>query len=402
MRVLAVVQRYGQEVAGGAELLCRQLAIRLGRRGHDVEVLTSCAVSYVDWRNHYSPGSHVVEGITVHRLPVERQRQVELFGPLNGRTVWGRKPVAFHMQQEWMRMQGPVLPELAPWLHANAAAYDGIAFFTYLYYPTWAGLPIAAGAVPTVLHPTAHDEPAFYLPLFETSLRHPTAFAFSTEEERDLVQRRCRTSSLQKVIGIGFDAPVSPDPGRFRARFGLGDDPFLLFVGRVDAEKGSDELYDFFVAYKERHPGPLRLVIVGEPVKQLMPHRDVVQTGFVDEQAKHDAYAGALLLVQPSYFESFSMVLGEAWLHGLPAVVQGHCDVLTGQVRRSSGGVPYRGFGEFEAAVELLVEHPPLRARLGGHGRRYVQEHYSWNVVLDRYEDLLQRATNTPARRGAL
>lgn len=399
MRLLEVVQRYGREVAGGAETHCRQMATRLAARGHDVDVVTSCAVSYVRWEDHYPSGADDVDGVTVHRLPVERERDIGLFGPLNGRTVWGRKPVPFHMQREWMRMQGPLLPQLVPWLEANARGYDAVVFFTYLYYTAWAGLPVAAGLAPTVLHPTAHEEPALELPLFETTFRHPTAFAFSTPEERDLVCRRFRISPLHRVIGIGFDPPPATEPARFRACFGLGDDPFLLVMGRVDAEKGADEVFDYFLAYKERHRGSLRLVVVGERVKELPVHPDVRVTGFVDDQTKHDAYAAASLLVQPSYFESFSMVLAEAWLHDLAAVVQGHCGVLAGQARRSGGAVPYRGFGEFEAAVEVLLGDAATRSRLGSSGRRYVTESFSWDVVLDRYEDLLERATSTLARR---
>jgi Glycosyltransferase len=74
----------------------------------------------------------------------------------------------------------------------------------------------------------------------------------------------------------------------------------------------------------------------------------VVVTGFIDEAGKQSALAGAAALVQPSYFESFSMVLTEAWAHRRPALVQGHCAVLDGQARRSGGGIPYRSYAEFE------------------------------------------------------
>ncbi len=75
MRLLFVVQRYGAEVAGGSETFCRSFATRLAGRGHVVEVLTSCATSYLDWADVYAPGTETLDGVRVHRLPVARTRQ---------------------------------------------------------------------------------------------------------------------------------------------------------------------------------------------------------------------------------------------------------------------------------------------------------------------------------------
>ncbi len=104
-------------------------------------------------------------------------------------------------------------------------------------------------------------------------------------------------------------------------------------------------------------------MVVGEPVKPLEPHPDVITTGFVPEQVKNDAIAGCTALVMPSYFESFSLVLAEAWAQSKPALVNGHCDVLTGQAQRSGGAIPYRGFAEFEAAVDTCCSERPRPQR---------------------------------------
>lgn len=392
MRLLFVVQRYGREVAGGAEAACREFATRLAGRGHDVEALTTCALSYVDWANHYAPGVEMLDGVKLHRLEVDHPRDDEVFGRLNSGVGWGNKPVPLYLQKEWMNEQGPYVPALAPWLEDHAADFDVVIFFTYLYFTTWAGLPAAAGRAPTVLHPTAHDEPQFQLPLFDTMFRMPRAFAFLTEEEGVLVRRSTNVLRPSRVIGVGVDlgAPATADSGAFRRAFNLGDRPYLLFLGRVVPDKGTAELYDWFKCYKERRPGPLALVFMGEPVVPIPEHPDVVVTGFVDEAVRHDALAGALALAQPSYFESFSMVLTEAWAHGRPALVQGRCTVLAGQARRSGGAIPYEGFAEFEAALDMLLDDPSIGAALGAAGRRYVEETYDWDVVLDGYEELLK------------
>jgi glycosyltransferase involved in cell wall biosynthesis len=391
MRILVVVQRYGEEVAGGAERACREYAEHLAARGHDVEVVTSCARSYVDWADVYPPGTARINGVAVHRLPVAARRSDETFGPLNGRIAAPDWPRSLHLQRAWHRMQGPYLPDLPAVVAQGADRADVVVCFTYLYWPTYAALVAAQGRAPTVLHPTAHDEAALSLSLFDAMFHRAGAFGFLTPEEEQLVRRRFGVTQPSVVAGIGVTPPPeAPDPGRFRREHGLGDDPYLLYVGRVDPAKGATELVAYVRAFRARHDVPLQLVVVGERVLELAEEPGVVSTGFVDEQTKHDAVAGCLALAQPSYFESFSIVLAEAWAAGRPALVQGACDVLAGQVRRSGGGIPYEGYLEFEAALELLVDDPDLGARLGRAGRAYVEAECDWARIVERYEAFLE------------
>ena len=156
----------------------------------------------------------------------------------------------------------------------------------------------------------------------------------------------------------------------------MDDRPYLVFVGRVEAGKGSEELLQFFTAYKQRNPGPLALVLISVRRRTGYPPPDIVYTGFVEDGVRTDGLAGALALAQPSFFESFSMVLTEAWAQGRPVVAQGRTEVLVGQVRRSGGGVWYSGYAEFEAAVDLLAGSPALADGLGRNGRRYAEREY--------------------------
>lgn len=394
MKLLLVVQRYGVEVFGGAEQFTRKMATQLVKRGHEVEVASSCALSYYDWADHYEPGVSELEGVTVRRWQVSHPRNHEIFGGLNARVLTGWKPVPEYLQRTWMREQGPELPGFEQWMWDHATDYDAIIFNTYLYWPTWAGLPQASGRVPTVLHPLAHDEPSIFLPLFDLTFSLPSALAFLTEEEGELVKRRFGTKQPTAVTGIGMDLDIDGDEERFRKQYDVGDRPYIACVGRIDPHKGSDELFDFFVAYKERNPGPLALVVVGEPIKPLPVHDDVIVTGFVDESVKDDAVAGCLVSVQPSYFESFSMVLTEAWAQYKPALVNARSAVLEGQALRSGGALTYRGFAEFEAALDILLSEPDTSRRLAAAGRSYVERRYAWPVVMDRYERFLE---NLPA-----
>jgi glycosyltransferase involved in cell wall biosynthesis len=395
VRLLFVAHRYGPGIAGGSEIATRALARRLAQRGHDVTVLTTCATDYVTWANELPAGPSTDEGVAVHRLPVGRPRDADAFEPLSERVLIGRVPGPVHVQRAWMTAQGPVVPELPGWLDAHAASYDAAIFSTYLYWTTWRGLPAAGRRTATVLQPAAHAERMLRLQLFDEMVRHADALALYTPEEAALVRHRFRLPRPTAEIGLGLDdVPPALDVDGFRRRFGLGDRPYVVVLGRVDVSKGAVELAHFFGEWRRRHPEPLALVFVGEAVSELpaelLGTGDVVVTGVVDEATKHAALAGADLLVQPSYFESFSLALCEGWLHGRAALVQGRCAVLDGHVRRSGGGVPYAGFPEFEAALERLLGDPALRDGLGRRGRTYVLDRYRWDRVLDRYERLLQ------------
>jgi glycosyltransferase involved in cell wall biosynthesis len=396
MRVLYVVQRYGDGVFGGAEQHCRDFAERMVARGHEVEILTSCALSYVDWKNVFAPGVSTVGDVVVHRFPVAHPRNGPLFSRFNARMMHRRQLVPRSVQLEWMRMQGPFAPDMLRWLDSRSRSYDAVICVTYLYWTAWAALNKCAGVVPTLLHPTAHDEPALQLSLFNELFRLPDAFAFLTPEEQQLVAQRFPGAPDGRVVGVGVELGAEGDGDAFRRQFELGDRPYLCSVGRVDPAKGAAELLDFFIAYKQRNPSDLSLVLVGEPLMDIPERSDIMTTRFVDEATRNNAIAGALALVHPSYFESFSMVLTEAFAQRRPALVQGRCEVMLGHARRSGAALPYSGFAEFEAAVDILLERPELANAMGHAGRAYVEREYSWDLVMDRYEELLEITVSRP------
>jgi len=403
MRLLYAVQRYGQEVAGGAEVACRTFAEHLAARSHHVEVVTSCALSYTDWSDHYEPGRHLVNGVAVHRLGVERPRDPARFNALSAMVTSGG-PTPLHVLRKWADEQGPTLNGYRRWMRTNARRFDVVAFYTYLYQTTTDGIAAAASRTATLLHPAAHHEWPLYLPIYDTIVRQADGFSFHTPEEGDLVGARFGLHEVTSdAPGLGLDdVPATTDAAAFRRQFSLGQRPYAIVLGRVDPNKGTPEAIEYFLAYKRRHPGPLALLVMGDVVHTMPAHPDVVMTGFVDDMTKHAALANAQVLIQPSYLESFSIVLLEAWQHQTPALVQRACDVLDGQTRRAAAGLAYRGFAEFEAMLQALTASPRLREALGRSGASYVRDHYSWPVVIDRYEALLRGTAEQGRRRLGL
>ena len=384
-----VVQRYGDQVPGGAETAARVLAEHMAAAGHDVQVLTSCAVDYATWSDELPPGTAVEAGVEVTRLPVVAPRDPERFGPLTGRLHQTQR-LSPSVQAAWMHEQGPVLRGFARELDRRIDAVEAAAFMTYLYPTTVLGLPLVAPHLPTVLHPTAHDEVPFRLPIVRTSMEQAGGLAYFSEEERELVELRWRPTAPNSIVPVGMDLdPVVRDEGGFRERYGLGADPYLLYLGRIDPNKGAAELLDQYGRYRARTGSPLRLVMMGAEMMEVGRRDGVTVTGFVDSEVKWQALSGAMALVQPSRQESFSIALAEAWAVEVPVLVQGECDVLAGFTRRAEGGLAYVDDATFHAAVELLLADEGLRRELGRSGRAHVEAQLSWPAVIGAYESLL-------------
>lgn len=401
MKLLYVVQRYGDDIVGGSEAACRQFAEVLSRAGHSVEVITSCARSYVTWEDSYEPGTTKINGVTVHRLPVVGPRRPERFGPTDQWLMSeNSSPLRFE-HERWARLMGPDIRGFRSWMIDNAHRFDVAIFMTYLYSTTTFGIPAIAGRLPVIFQPTAHDEPPLRIPMFESTFRLADAFMFFTPEECDVVRDRFRFEPLGEVVGIGIElSPASLDPEKFRRSVGLGTEPYLVYVGRLDPMKGVKQLCDFFIELKKQYPSQLKLVLAGDPMVELPDHLDILTTGFLEEPMKQAAIRGALSLVQPSYFESFSIVLCEAWVHSRPALVQGASTVLKGQAMRSGGAIPYKGYAQFEQAVVMLMNDSTLAERIGANGRQYVEEHYEWAKVLEGIERSLELAKVQFAKRS--
>jgi len=390
MKILYVVQRYGEKIVGGSEAACRMFSEELVKRGHEVEVLTSCAHSYIDWADEYDPGTELINGVQVHRLPVVEKRTEQDFGRFHPHVMSHPASLPLFEQQRWARIMGPQLLGQRRWLLQNHSRFDVAVFMTYLYTTTTSGLPTLSNLLPTILQPTAHDEPPAYVSLFKSLFRQADALLYFTPEERVIVENLFHIRTDGKTIGIGIDRTFEPGEGsRFRTDFDLEEDPYLLYVGRLDPSKGVGELIRFFVELKGRTRNNLKLVLAGDKQIDIPDHPDLIVTGFLSDQQKRDAFSGSLALVQSSYFESFSIVLCESWIQKRPALVQGRCEVLKGQALRSGGAIPYEGFAEFEAAVLFLLENPEIGTQMGIAGDEYVKANYDWDVVVNGFEETL-------------
>src|SRR4051812_43919513 len=179
-RVAFVVQRCGLEVNGGAEFLCRQMAQRMSAHWQ-TEILTTCALDYMTWNNHYPAGTERLGSVAVHRFPVDRPRNVENFNRLSAELRSRQKDATLAEQENWVRVQGPLSDGLLDYLRDNKGSYDAFIFFGYLYATTYFGLPLVAEKA--WLEPLAHDEWPIYFSFWDSFFRLPRGFIFNTNAE---------------------------------------------------------------------------------------------------------------------------------------------------------------------------------------------------------------------------
>ncbi len=399
MRIAFVLPRYGPAVIGGAETAARLLAEHLvDFKGWSVDVLTTCAENFVTWDDVYEPGEQWINGVRVERHQSTAGREPS-FHPLSAALLADPAAVSLEEADRWLDLQGPVTPAVAE----VAAAWDGDAmvFYPYLYWPTVRVIDHVA--VPTILHPAAHDEPALHLPIFPAVFASADALVFQTEAERHLVERVFPVASHhQLLLGLGVGDPdegVPIDTGSVPLSL-APDVPFLFCLGRVEEHKGTTLLAAYFAHYKERHPGPLRLVLAGPIVEAPPAHADIDVLGPVSEADKWDLLAGAAALVSPSPWEAFSLVVAESWSARTPVLVNGACAATVEHCRRSGGGLRFNGYGEFEVAVDRLVADDGVRADLGRCGRAYVDARFRWPLVIDRYASFVESVVARAGRRA--
>ena len=402
--VAFVVQRYGEGVTGGSESLARAVAERLAG-DYRITVFTSCARDYVTWRNELPAGLERLAGVDVRRFPSESERDLAAFnafaeplyvraqGATAGRAT-GSGPAAptETEEREFLRSQGPEVPQLVEALGAERDRFAAFVFFTYLYYPTYWGLRAPGIAERAALVPTTHDEPPLRFAVYREVFARPRAFGFLTAAEQALVERRFEPGERTAVLaGMGVEVALPREAEAARARLGL-ERPYAIYAGRIDAGKGCAEMLAHHERYRRAHPDGLDLALIGRLAMPEPRQPGVRYLGFLPEDDKAAALAGARAVVCPSPYESLSIALLEGLALGTPGLVNAGSAVLKEHALRSGAALYYEDGDEYAESLDLVARDAALHAALAASGRRYVEAEYRWDVVLDRWRRLIRAA----------
>jgi glycosyltransferase involved in cell wall biosynthesis len=407
--IAIVIPWFGDNLTGGAEQQAFQIATRLASRGHAVEVLTTCNLSFEsDWAiNHHPEGTTEEFGLTIRRFPVE-PREAKNFDRVNEQLLSATgRPLR--------RGVSPVSPEdtevfvhenikskaLLEHLKNNGATYHGFIFLPYMFAPTTVGLPLVADRA--WLQPCLHNEAQAYFPQTAALFRAARGLLFNSSGEFELALQLYGPGIYTRsaIVGEGIEySDYAPDvltaalPPELRAA------RFVLYLGRRDRAKNVHLLVQAFDRFKASHPQSLlRLVLAGTGSESFASNESISEMGFVTGEMKAALLANCVVLAQPSTNESFSRVLMEVWTAGRPAAVHGECLATSTAVREARAGWTPATLEQWTELFEHLeTESTDALNELGQRGREYASDHADWEAVIARYESLME--LNGKARTG--
>ena len=408
IRTAFVVPFFGPAVMEEAGQLVFEVATRLARRGHAVEVLTTCAQSRHDDGQESASRVGVSEecGVVVRRFPIRlrdtaaSQRTLGELTALDERPkVVGVSPVPYATERAFFD-QDIQSPDLLEHLERERHGYHATVFAPY-----WSGLTlqgIERDRARAFLQPVLRDETVAHLPTVEAAFRNASRVLFASQGEASLAARLFGPAVARKaiVVGGGVEGAGSPAlsgneqlPGRLPAG------PFMLHV-RSGGTTGTGFLLRTFARYRASNPGSrLQLVLAG-------PGGHERQDGVIDLGALSEADKSALVnrcvaLIEPSRTGGDEAAVLQAWVHSKPVLVHGDCVRTSGTVESCRGGWTPASDAEWLQTLAAMASADAAVLRdLGERGRAYAREYTDWERVIERYEKALH-LRRSEARRSA-
>jgi glycogen(starch) synthase len=235
-----------------------------------------------------------------------------------------------------------------------------------------------------------------------------------TRHERELLTRYYPWARRGvRIVGNGIDEIATESLRKVRR---TDESLLILYSGRLVERKGIAELFAAIPQVLAKYPAT-RFVIAGGPAhwgaadverqwlnSTISPYRSQIQfTGWLPPTQVSRWYREADVLVVPSRYEPFGMVVLEGMLHGLPIVAAsagGPKEIL--QDGRTGLLFPPKDVGAFVQALLRLIEDPALRKRLGRAAARNVRRRWLWARTVEQMRSVYNSALNEQARRRTL
>jgi glycosyltransferase involved in cell wall biosynthesis len=368
--------------SGGVEKHMYELSRELVRQGDEVTVVTS--------RLGATPAYEEIDGVRVHRVPCLEIRVPGFYPPplvLAPGFVSRLKRLDERYDFDIIHLQNRFFVDFD--MAALYCKLKGKPFMMTIHNARPVGI-----SLPVTVAGSAYDWLVGRWP-------------FALADRIIAVSRWVRGDIAKYCIDEGKIVPVHnginvsefrPADGRnVRAQYGIGDDPMLMFVGRMITQKGVPYLIDAMPAVLREHPrARLFLVGRGSMLKKLKAkvasmglEKSVIFSGYLNEPDLKEAYGTCDVFVLPSVWEVLPIAVLEAMSSGRPVV----CTNAGGNeemVRDGVNGyvVPMRDPAALAARIVTLLSDPAARARMGAAGRRIAEEEFDWKLIAARTREV--------------
>ncbi|WP_448552176.1 glycosyltransferase [Thalassotalea montiporae] len=372
-RIAFLVQRFGDSVNGGAEYIAKLYAKKLSSY-FDIDILTSTSQG-LDWDNKLPE----IDSLDNYTNVLVRRFKTE---PVNSVTL-SRDTSSFFRLSSKYSLQGPNSNEMDSYISSFNQNYDFVVAWTYLFKTTFNAIRFTN--VKKAVVPFFHDEPNAYFDGFNEVFQNFDHIIFQTPEEVSYVKKILGADCINEfsVIGSGLEQDYDDEAVTDISK--SIEDEYILYIGRIEPGKNVSELFDSFILYKLRNPeSNLKLKVIGKIDGVEFPETQFIEhLGFVSEEEKLSYISKAKALINPSKYESLSMVLLESWSMKTPVIVNGYCKVMAGQCERSNGGFYYNNYYELEKLLSWISkeENSELLTAIGQQGFDYYSSTYNWDIV---------------------
>ena len=377
MKILQGCVRY-PPAPGGAETVVKAYSEGLRDLGHDVEVITT---------DLYTETPFVKK-----EMPSE----------VNGINVTRHKAYTVSGEAHYVLAPGMVQSFLSK-------EADVIHTHSYGYFQNHAGwIRERFQSTPWVITPHFHPSWSMWGGAKRKTLRefYDTVVGKGTMEAADLITCVSKHEKEMLVSEIGLsddnikiiynginwkDWEVLPDKNIFRKAYPEVSERFVLFAGRLATNKG---LSDLISAMKIINNESIDLVITGADMglgKQLEREASdkcvkMHRLGHIDDATYRSVLAAAEMLILPSEYEAFGIVLLEA-AAAETAVIGTNVGGIPEAMSPGKNGliVEYNDIDNLSKSINILLEDEKLCKEMGLAGRDWAKN-FSWESIVKELE----------------
>ncbi len=308
---------------------------------------------------------------------------------------------------------------LATWLNSNVKNFDlAHIHAVFNHSSVSASQACRKAGVPYIIRPLGTLDPwsmtqksvrkrLFWQVSGKAMLHHAAAVHYTSEGEKLSTERHLGLNH-GTVIALGIDAHNSNSNGR------MFSEPYVLVLSRLHPKKALDVLIEAFqVLIQDRKFADWRLVIAGDGPPdyvaklkaQVVATDQIVFTGWLDDDKKHEVLGGASLLALPSHQENFGLCVMEALSHSVPVLVSPNVNLATEIVSANAGWISAIDKDALATRLaEALSDEDELVKR--GRAGKKLSQRYSWentaSELMDLYRNILpqRRSDAAEERKG--